>query len=90
MKLKVNVKKKILNSYSFQEERKRIIKQTQTGNAIAPCSVIAYQITKTGKPNFIKGWQRPPRYKITIKIMEESRKPPDHNLMVFPPFYKLS
>lgn len=75
---------------AVQEDMKTISQKCKTQNPMTWCPVTTYQITETGKTNFIKGWQWPPGYKVPIKIMKESRKPPDHNLMVWPPFYKLS
>ena len=53
-------------------------------------SVMTYQITEASKSNFIKGRKWPPSNKVSIKIMEETRKPPHHYFVVCPPFYKLS
>ena len=53
-------------------------------------TVKTYQITEASEPNLVKGRKWPPSNKISIKIMEETRKPSNHNFMIWPPFHKFS
>lgn len=62
----------------------KIMKQWDKG------PVVRYQITEAGQSDVIEGRKWPPSYKISIKIMEETRKPSNHNFVVGPPFHKLS
>lgn len=52
--------------------------------------VMTYQITETGEANLIKGWKRPPSDKVAVKVIEETREPPNHDFMVCPSFHKFS
>ena len=53
-------------------------------------SDMTYQITEASKSNFIKARKVPPSNKISIKIIEEMRKPSPQNFVDCPPFHKLS
>lgn len=44
--------------------------------------VMTYQITEASEPNLIKGRKGPPSNKVSIKIMEETRKPSNHDFMI--------
>ena len=52
--------------------------------------VMTYQITETSEANLIEGWEWPPSYKVAVKVIEETRQPPDHDFMVCPSFHKFS
>ena len=52
--------------------------------------VVTYQISKTSEAHLVKGWKWPTSNEVAVKVVEETRKPPDHDLMVCPSFHELS
>ena len=50
----------------------------------------AYQFTEASEANFIERWKWPSSNEVSIKIVEEARKPPHHDFMVGPPFDQFS
>jgi hypothetical protein len=48
-----------------------------------------YPVTEAGETNFVQSRQGPPSNEITVKVIEKSGEPPDHDLVVLPPLLKL-
>lgn len=51
---------------------------------------VIYQVSEACQSNFFKWWKWPSSDEVPVKIMKKPWKPPHHDFMIWPPFYKFS